>query len=33
VANEANQLLVNLPNGPAKNALENLTFALVNRST
>jgi heptaprenyl diphosphate synthase len=33
VANEANQLLVNLPNGPAKNALENLAFALVNRST
>ena len=33
VANEANQLLVNLPNGPAKNALENLTFALVNRPT
>jgi len=33
VANEANQLLVNLPNGPAKSALENLTFALVNRST
>jgi heptaprenyl diphosphate synthase len=33
VANEANQLLVNLPNGPAKNALENLTFVLVNRST
>ena len=33
VANEANQLLINLPNGPAKSALENLTFALVNRST
>jgi heptaprenyl diphosphate synthase len=33
VANEANQLLVDLPNGPAKSALENLTFALVNRST
>jgi len=33
VANEANQLLVNLPNGPAKSALQNLTFALVNRST
>jgi len=33
VAKEANQLLVNLPNGPAKSALENLTFALVNRST
>ena len=33
VAKEANQLLINLPNGPAKSALENLTFALVNRST
>ena len=33
VAKEANQLLVDLPNGPAKSALENLTFALVNRST
>jgi len=33
VAKEANQLLVNLPNGSAKSALENLTFALVNRST
>ena len=32
VAKEANQLLVDLPNGPAKNALENLTFALINRS-
>ena len=33
VASEANQLLVNLPDGPAKDALNNLTFALVNRST
>ncbi len=33
VAKEANQLLVDLPNGPAKIALENLTFSLVNRST
>ena len=33
VAKEANKLLVDLPNGPAKSALENLTFALVNRST
>jgi len=33
VAKEANQLLVDLPNGPAKSALKNLTFALVNRST
>jgi heptaprenyl diphosphate synthase len=33
VAKEANQLLIDLPNGPAKSALENLTFALVNRST
>jgi heptaprenyl diphosphate synthase len=33
VAAEANQLLVNLPDGPAKDALNNLTFALVNRST
>lgn len=33
VAFEANQLLINLPDGPAKDALKNLTFALVNRST
>ena len=33
VASEANQLLINLPDGPAKDALNNLTFALVNRST
>ena len=33
VASEANQLLVNLPDGAAKDALNNLTFALVNRST
>ena len=33
VAKEANQLLVNLPNKNKKSALENLTFALVNRST
>jgi len=33
VANDANGLLVDLPEGPAKQALVNLTFALVNRST
>jgi len=33
VASEANELLVDLPNGPAKAALNNLTFALINRST
>lgn len=33
VANDANDLLVDLPEGPAKQALVNLTFALVNRST
>lgn len=33
VASEANELLVDLPDGPAKDALNNLTFALVNRST
>ena len=33
VANEANNLLVNLPEGSAKEALKSLTFALVNRSS
>ena len=33
VANEANSLLTDLPDGAAKEALKNLTFALVNRST
>jgi heptaprenyl diphosphate synthase len=33
VANEANGLLADLPEGVAKEALKNLTFALVNRST
>ena len=33
VANDANGLLVDLPEGPAKQALVNLTFTLVNRST
>jgi len=33
VANEANDLLIDLPEGAAKEALKNLTFALVNRST
>ena len=33
VAKEANNLLVDLPEGAAKEALNNLTFALVNRST
>jgi len=33
VANEANELLTDLPEGVAKEALKNLTFALVNRST
>jgi heptaprenyl diphosphate synthase len=33
VANEANDLLTDLPEGAAKVALKNLTFALVNRST
>jgi heptaprenyl diphosphate synthase len=33
VANEANNLLTDLPEGAAKEALKNLTFALVNRST
>ena len=33
VANEANSLLTDLPDGVAKEALKNLTFALVNRST
>ena len=33
VAKEANDLLVDLPAGAAKEALNNLTFALVNRST
>jgi heptaprenyl diphosphate synthase len=33
VANEANGLLSDLPEGAAKEALKNLTFALVNRST
>jgi heptaprenyl diphosphate synthase len=33
VANEANDLLKDLPEGAAKEALKNLTFALVNRST
>ena len=33
VANDANGLLIDLPEGPAKQALVNLTFALVNRST
>ena len=33
VANEANGLLADLPDGVAKEALKNLTFALVNRST
>ena len=33
VAKEANELLVDLPEGAAKEALNNLTFALINRST
>jgi len=33
VAKEANSLLTDLPEGVAKEALKNLTFALVNRST
>jgi heptaprenyl diphosphate synthase len=33
VAKEANDLLVDLPEGPAKEALKSLTFALVNRSS
>jgi len=33
VAKEANDLLVDLPEGAAKEGLKNLTFALVNRST
>ena len=33
VANEANGLLADLPEGVAKEALKNLTFVLVNRST
>jgi heptaprenyl diphosphate synthase len=33
VASEANGLLADLPEGVAKEALKNLTFALVNRST
>ena len=33
VASEANGLLADLPEGAAKEALKNLTFALVNRST
>jgi heptaprenyl diphosphate synthase len=33
VAKEANELLVDLPAGAAKEALNNLTFALINRST
>ena len=33
VATEANDLLIDLPAGSAKEALNNLTFALVNRST
>jgi heptaprenyl diphosphate synthase len=33
VATEANDLLIDLPAGAAKEALNNLTFALVNRST
>jgi len=33
VATEANNLLIDLPAGAAKEALNNLTFALVNRST
>jgi heptaprenyl diphosphate synthase len=33
VAREANDLLIDLPAGAAKEALNNLTFALVNRST
>jgi heptaprenyl diphosphate synthase len=33
VANEANGLLADLPEGVAKEALKNLTFALVNRTT
>jgi len=33
VASEANDLLTDLPEGAAKEALKNLTFALVNRST
>ena len=33
VADEANSLLTDLPDGAAKEALKNLTFALVNRST
>lgn len=32
IAKEANELLVDLPDGSAKDALKNLTFALVNRS-
>lgn len=33
VATEANDLLVDLPEGSAKEALKSLTFALVNRSS
>ena len=33
VAKEANDLLVDLPEGAAKEGLKNLTYALVNRST
>ena len=33
VADEANSLLTDLPDGAAKEALKSLTFALVNRST
>ena len=33
VATEANDLLVDLPEGAAKEGLKNLTYALVNRST
>ena len=33
VATEANELLIDLPDGAAKDALKNLTFALVTRST
>ena len=33
VATEANDLLIDLPAGAAKEALNNLTFALINRST
>lgn len=32
IANEANQLLAQLPNGPAKDALTNLITALISRS-